>query len=103
MSEKKMLTLKMYVHKFRHHAEHSDVYLYSSDMSDRSMFCLGETEVTFSIPEKDPVVAQVESLEDCIQKLQAETHIKVTNMKEQIQSLLAITHCSVPIDTDYPF
>ena len=85
MKEPKMITKTMYVHADKY--DHSEIKLFVSNMSDFWYPFLGKVEVTFAMPDKDPVAAQVESLEGCIQKLQAETHVKVTQMKEQIQSL----------------
>lgn len=90
MKKPKMITMKMYVH-LADYLE-SGVTLFNCDMSESGCALLGEIEVTFPMPDKNPVSAKVESLEKSLAKLHAETHIKVTSMKEQIQSLLAIGH-----------
>jgi len=93
MKEPKMITKTMYVHAHASCSKDDDgIRLHSCDMSSAGYAFLGEVEVTFPMPDKDPVTAQVESLESCIQSLQADTHAKVTAMKEKIQSLLAIGH-----------
>lgn len=67
VKEPKTIKMKMYVHSFIHSLD-GDIYLYSADMSDVNMACLGAVEVTFTMPEKDLVTAKVESLENCMQK-----------------------------------
>lgn len=54
--------------------------------------CIGSFEVEFTIPEHDATKLQVEALENHLQTLNAEHHLKTQNIKDQIQRLLAIGH-----------
>lgn len=52
-----------------------------------------EVECEFEIPDDfDPRPKQIEALRDHKQKILAETNVKVNNIEEQIQALLAIEH-----------
>lgn len=71
------------------------ILLNSSDCTQSLGYpCIGSFEVEFTIPEYDGVKLQVESLENHLQKLNAEHHLKTQNIKEQIHLLLAIGHDS---------
>lgn len=81
------------------------VVLFHSDMSDQDSYggdpyiCIGSIDVEFTIPEHDATKLQVEALNNHLQTLNAEHHLKTQNIKDQIQRLLAIGHDS-PIMED---
>jgi hypothetical protein len=91
MSKPKTVTRELFIHHSSYRED--NIWVCSDDMSDHGDILLGKVSVTFEIPQRDIAAAKVEMLEKQIEKLQAKTQIKVTNMKEQIQSLLAIGHC----------
>jgi len=63
---------------------------WKSDTSPEILF-IKELEVEFDAPDSyDPVPEQIAVLKSAKQKIMAETQVKVNNIDEQIQSLLAI-------------
>lgn len=54
--------------------------------------CIGSIDVEFTVPEFYDTKLQVEALENHLQALNAEHHLKTKNIKDQIQRLLAIGH-----------
>lgn len=76
------------------------VCLYTCDMSkvEKQSFpyiCIGTVDVEYVIPEHDETSLRIQSLENHLKKMDAEHHIKRENIKEQIQSLLAISYDGV--------
>ncbi len=54
---------------------------------------LGEVEITYTMPNyKDINSLQVEALEKQLEEEKTNHHLRITHIKEQIQSLLAISH-----------
>lgn len=90
MKDPKVITKTMYVHVNKHSEHGCDVY--TCDMSEYGYGFLGMAEVTFTMPEKDPVVAQVECLRAAQKKHNDEAYDKNKAFEEKIQSLLAIGH-----------
>jgi hypothetical protein len=63
---------------------------YKDDTSPDCIF-IREMEVEFEVPDDfDPVPKQIDMLKEAKQKLMADTQVKINNIDEQIQSLLAI-------------
>jgi len=91
MNQPKIVTRDIFIH----HSDYNEdnIKIFNCEMTEYGDVFLGKVSVTFEIPQIDVAAAKIEMLEKGIEKLQAETHLKVTNMKEQIQSLLAIGHC----------
>ena len=91
-----VVTKKMFIHLAEHAV--NGVVLYGFDMSDQNTcggepyICIGSIDVEFTIPEYDFTKLQVEALENHLQTLNAEHHLKTQNIKDQIQRLLAIGH-----------
>lgn len=64
---------------------------FSSDMTEYGYLLVGEHSFNFELPVGfDPVVAQIKSLEQGLDKIQREHDTKVANIKEQIQKLMCI-------------
>lgn len=101
MNTLKTVTRDIFVHYSKY--QEDNIVIYNFDMSTHGDALLGKVSITFEIPQTDPVVAQIEMLEKALEKLQIESHAKALNIKEQIQSLLAIAHCVTPIVDDCPF
>lgn len=101
MNTPKTVTRELFIHHSSY--RNDDIWVMDDDMSEYGDILLGKVSVTFDIPNRDISAAKIEMLEKAINKLQVDTHVKVTNMKEQIQSLLAIGHCAEPVSDDYPF
>lgn len=85
----------MYIHLCSWNEE--GVCLYASDMSkaENQIFpyiCIGTVDVEYVIPVHDETALRIQSLEDHLKKIDAEHHVKRENIKEQIQSLLAISY-----------
>lgn len=63
---------------------------YESNTSPECIL-IGKAQIEFEVPDNfDPVPKQIAVLKEAKAKLQAETQVKVNNIDEQIQSLLAI-------------
>lgn len=99
MKGPKVITKTMYVHLSKWAKDECEIYPFKSEGDP----ILGEVEVTFMMPDKDPVVAQVEALELQLKKHEAEAYDKSQAIKDKIQSLLAIGHVAAELDADYPF
>lgn len=85
----------MYIHLCSWNEE--GVCLYTSDMSkaENQIFpyiCIGTVDVEYVIPVHDETALRIQSLEDQLKKMDADHHVKRENIKEQIQSLLAISY-----------
>lgn len=80
-----------YVHAVSYYE--NGVVLFCNDMSKSSpdYICLGAVEIEYTIPEhQDITQLKVNSLEQKIEKMNAEHFVKVENIKDQISRLLAI-------------
>jgi len=83
----------LYIHLSEYYT--NGIYLNISDSTETLGYpCIGSFEVEFTIPEHDATKLQVEALENHLQALNAEHHMKTQNIKDQIQRLQAIGHDS---------
>lgn len=82
----------MYVHLSDY--RENGIALFCTDMTKHGEVCIGFVEIDVTIPEHDATKLQVEALENHLQTLNAEHHLKTQNIKDQIQRLLAIGHDS---------
>ena len=70
-----------------------DLAIFLFKPESKYFLCLGETEITYTMPNyKDINSLQVEALEKQLEEEKASHHLRITHIKEQIQSLLAISH-----------
>ncbi len=78
--------------KFIHISESGHITYWDNDLSHLSGFgaCLGETTISFIMPDGDPVESMVKSLKEQIKTERAEHHVKVTDLEDKIQRLLSI-------------
>jgi len=67
-------------------------FLANGDWSegDGSYICYGEVDVTYTIPDADPIKKAVESVQSEIQVLRADFQLKLESLEEKKQQLLAI-------------
>ena len=71
------------------------------DFNDYIYF--GEVTVEFDAPNKVDVIAmQIDAIDGSIQKLRAEFHVKVTQLEEKKQSLLALPNHSTEREQETP-
>lgn len=84
----KTFTQKMYVHVDSH--DPCSPFLMSFDMSESGYINLGEVEVTYTVPECNPIEKAVESLDKQIQSARAEFQVKLNGLEDKKQQLLAI-------------
>jgi len=84
--------IEMYVHQETSAHMKRAVYLAGADMSVHGYPCLGKTTVTFTMPDGDAVKAMVTALEAEIKTERANHHVKITQLEDKIQQLLAIGH-----------
>lgn len=67
------------------------------EKSDPRWVVIREVNLEFDVPDDfDPVPSQIASLKRKKKEIQAETNVKVNNIEEQIQALLAIEHKPEP-------
>jgi len=85
-----VVELKMYIHL----TENGEFRFFNCDMSEYEGVgvCLGEETVSFVMPACDILKAMVSSLEEQIKTERANHHVKITQLEDKIQQLLAIGH-----------
>lgn len=83
------VTIKMFVHSMKYG---DGVTLLSSDMSEYGYAYIGDVDISFTMPNVDPIQSMVNSLNAQIEKEKAEHHVKITQLEDEIQQLLAIGH-----------
>lgn len=74
------------------HKYDSSFYFTEHDASEFGHALLGKATISFIMPNGDPVKSMVKSLEKAIEKEKAESHVRICELKEKIQQLLAIGH-----------
>jgi len=64
----------------------------SVDMSSSGYPTFGKATVTFTMPDGDAIKAMVDALHEEIKTERANHHVKITQIEDKIQQLLAIGH-----------
>ena len=85
-------TVKLFIHESKYSTGELDVFTF--DMSDSDYVLLGtiETELEFNMPSHQEITAiKVTALKEKKQTLKNECAIKVENIDNEIQKLMAIT------------
>lgn len=54
--------------------------------------CFGKATITFTMPDGDVIKAMVDALHEEIKTERANHHVKITQLEDKIQQLLAIGH-----------
>ena len=83
-------TVKLYLHQDMHSDKHT---IFQTDMSEYGYILVSykDVEITMDIPEGyDKNTAHIDSLKAEKQKIAGDAQLKMNNLEEQIQSLLAI-------------
>ena len=81
------------IEKMIHVTERGSIGFWDSDMSAYDCgACLGKSTISFVMPDGDPVAQMVKALKEQIKAANAEHHVKVTNLENKVQQLLAIGH-----------
>lgn len=89
----KTFTQKMYAHideNFGTSLSPAHPYLMGFDMSAHGYINLGEVEVTYTVPGCNPIEKAIESLDNQIQYARAEFQLKLNDLEDKKQQLLAI-------------
>lgn len=89
LPETATLTLALHTAKY---GDVTEILAFANDMSEFGYTYLGDVTVTVPVPQVDVRQRMVESLREEKQRLLAETQVKVNQIDERIQSLLAIEH-----------
>lgn len=85
-----IVTHDMFVHTFG--IDSVSTILFVSDMSEYNYPCLGKVQVTFTMPDGDPRQKIIDLLQEQIKTERANHHVKITQLEDKIQQLLAIGH-----------
>lgn len=89
-------TINAFLHYHKYEWDENPTYmLFNCDMGScgPEYVLIGVQEVEVEIPDDfDPRPQQIEALKEAKQKILAETQIKVNNIEEQIQRILAIEY-----------
>ena len=67
-----------------------EIYLFTSDMSAFGYIFISKTAVEVEIPEFDIIALEVDGIEKQIAKVRAEAHLKIGQLEQRKQELLAI-------------
>lgn len=79
--------------KMVHLNELGVIGVWDSDMSAYDCgACIGKTTISFVMPEGEVIGAMVASLNEQIKTERANHHVKITQLEDKIQQLLAIGH-----------
>ena len=92
MNAPKTVTKTMWVASKQNLDGGYDYWLTQYDMSEYGDIMLGQADVTFIVPETDPVQAEVEGLQSVKDKMNLEHATKMKQIEDRINSLLAIEH-----------
>jgi hypothetical protein len=70
-----------------------DVFISGSTFSDIDAYtCLGEHQITVDVPQVDPTLKIIESLESRVEDIQAEAAAAVRKIMDKIQQLKCLEH-----------
>lgn len=69
-----------------------DLILFGHDASSSGYPCLGKTTVSFTMPDGDAIKAMISLIEEQIKTERADHHVKITQLEDKMQQLLAIGH-----------
>lgn len=83
------VSMEMNVHQCKYSGS---MLLFNSDMSSQGYPCFGKAIVTFTMPNGDAIQAMVNALQEEIKTEKANHHVKITQLQDKIQQLLAIGH-----------
>lgn len=79
--------------KMVHLNDRGVIGLWDSDMSAYDCgACIGKTTISFIMPEGDVIKSMVSSLQEQIKTDRANHHVKIAQLEDKIQQLLAIGH-----------
>ncbi len=81
--------LEMYIHQMKYGV---GVMFADTDLSSAGYAFFGKAVVTFTMPDGDAIKAMVTALEAEIKTERANHHVKITQLEDKIQQLLAIGH-----------
>ena len=86
-----------YIHK-AHEYSQNDFYVTNMDMSKSGYILLGteEFEFEFETPDKDPIEAEIQMLENEADRLETESYAKVQNIKDRIKQLQCLEYKPEP-------
>jgi len=83
------IEIEMFVHQEKYG---SGITLANIDLSSGGYPCFGKTTITLTMPNGDAIKAMVTALEAEIKTERANHHVKITQLEDKIQQLLAIGH-----------
>lgn len=82
------------IEKCIHLTENGSFHFFDCDMSayDGCGAFVGKSEISFVMPDGNPIEAMVNALQEQIKTKRANHHVKITQLEDKIQQLLAIGH-----------
>lgn len=87
------ISREMFIHYKTNGNDAGRIEIWDCDLSGSDRVLLHSTMITFKIPKpKDMKAKVVEALENEIETIQADAHMKVSELRERIESLLAIEY-----------
>jgi len=81
--------LEMFIHKQKYGL---GIAICDCDLSSQGYACFGKAAISFTMPDGDVIKAMVVAIQEEIKTERANHHVKITQLEDKIQQLLAIGH-----------